>query len=143
MAEAEGLRLDIWLWSVRLFKTRALAAEAASKGRIHVNGVEAKPSRHLRMGDVLTLRHPGSAELQTLNVTELPRRRVSAPLAAAAYAETAESLAARQALETRRRLAPEPALTRTEGRPTKRERRTLTQADERWKRWSASIDDKS
>ncbi len=94
------------------------------------------------MGDVLTLRHDGSAELQTLNVLNCQGAE-SGSAGGGCLRRNRRILAARQALETRRRLAPEPALTRTEGRPTKRERRTLTQADERWKRWSASIDDKS
>ena len=61
--------------------------------------------------------------------------RGPAPVAQQLYEETAESLAAREALALRRRLAPEPAATIEQGRPTKRDRRQL--AD--WDRWSASI----
>ncbi|HET9126290.1 MAG TPA: S4 domain-containing protein [Solirubrobacteraceae bacterium] len=53
------MRLDKWLWTARLFKTRALAAEAVSGGRVHVNGAAVKPSREVRMGDEFELRRLG------------------------------------------------------------------------------------
>lgn len=45
------MRVDKWLWTARLFKTRSLATEAAKGGRVHVNGVAAKPSREIGPGD--------------------------------------------------------------------------------------------
>ena len=53
---AAGSRLDKWLWAARFFKTRSLAAEAVSGGKIDVNGDRAKPSRTIRPGDKLTIR---------------------------------------------------------------------------------------
>jgi ribosome-associated heat shock protein Hsp15 len=131
----ERLRLDKWLWAARLFKTRALAAYAASLGRVEVNGQAAKPARELRPGDVLTLRDgPLRRELKVLGISA---QRGPAPVAQLLYAETAESTAAREALAARRRQGVEPADTLAHGRPTKRDRRQLVD----WNRWSASVDD--
>lgn len=127
----QGVRLDKWLWAARLFKTRALAAEEATKGRVTVNGQPAKPARELRPGDLLTLRRPGWT--QELWVRALSEQRGPAPVARLLYEETPQGLeAARQALDARR-LGTEPALSQEQGRPTKRDRRQL--AD--WERWSA------
>lgn len=131
----ERLRLDKWLWAARLFKTRAQAAEAAGLGRVDVNGQAAKPARELRPGDVLTLRDgPLRRELQVLGVSA---QRGPAPAAQLLYAETPDSIAAREALAARRREGVEPADTLAHGRPTKRDRRELVD----WNRWSASVDD--
>lgn len=128
------MRLDKWLWAARLYKTRALAAEDAEKGRVLCNGQAAKPSRDLRIGDRLTLRRTGWQ--QELDVLGLSPVRGPAPVAQALYAETQESLAQRQRAMELRRLGTEPALSQEQGRPTKRDRRQL--AD--WQRWSASAD---
>jgi ribosome-associated heat shock protein Hsp15 len=134
-APLDRLRLDKWLWAARLFKTRALAADAASLGRVDVNGQTAKPARELRAGDLLLLRDgPLRRELRVLG---LSAQRGPAPVAQALYAETAESVAAREALAQRRRQGVEPADTLAHGRPTKRDRRQLVD----WNRWSASVDD--
>ncbi len=131
----ERMRLDKWLWAARLYKTRALAAEEADKGRIEVNGLAAKPARELRVGDVLVLRQ--GPEQRTLQVLGLSRVRGPAPVAQALYAETAASLARRQQLAELRRQGTEPAASQEQGRPTKRDRRQLAQ----WTRWSASLDE--
>jgi ribosome-associated heat shock protein Hsp15 len=136
-APLDRLRLDKWLWAARLFKTRALAADAASLGRVDVNGQTAKPARELRAGDLLLLRDgPLRRELRVLG---LSAQRGPAPVAQALYAETAESVAAREALAQRRRQGVEPADTLVHGRPTKRDRRELVD----WNRWSASVDDEA
>ena len=49
-------RVDKWLWAVRVFKTRSLAADACKKGRVLMQGVVVKPSRELKVGDVLQVR---------------------------------------------------------------------------------------
>jgi ribosome-associated heat shock protein Hsp15 len=131
----EALRLDKWLWAARLFKTRALAAEEASLGRVTVNGLVAKPARDIRPGDLLQLRQ-GPVQ-RVLTVRGLAAQRGPAPVAQALYEETPESLAAREAAATRRRMGVEPADSLTDGRPTKRNRRELAE----WNRWSASSDD--
>ena len=59
VAAAPSLRLDKWLWAARFYKTRSLATEDIDKGRVQVNEQVAKPSRELRVGDVLHLRQRG------------------------------------------------------------------------------------
>jgi ribosome-associated heat shock protein Hsp15 len=128
------LRLDKWLWAARLFKTRALAAEEVSLGRVAVNGRPAKPAREVHPGDLLDIRQ-GPIH-RVLAVRGLSDHRGPAPVAQLLYEETPESLAAREAAAAHRRMGVEPANTLTDGRPTKRDRRQL--AD--WNRWSASVD---
>ncbi|MDN5305776.1 MAG: ribosome-associated heat shock protein Hsp15 [Bacteroidota bacterium] len=54
----DEVRIDKWLWAVRIFKTRTIAAEAIKKGRVMVGGVAVKPSRMIRVGDVVQVRKP-------------------------------------------------------------------------------------
>ena len=134
------VRLDKWLWAARLFKTRALAAEAVDRGRVDVNGQAAKPARELHPGDTLGLRLEGGVR-RTLLIRALSTQRGPAPVAQALYEETADSLAERHCAAEARRLAPEPAHSIEQGRPTKRNRRELERSQVQWRRWSASIDD--
>ena len=139
-ANTDRMRLDKWLWAARFFKTRALAAEAADLDRVDVNGQPAKPARELHVGDTLVLRQDGGVK-RTLLLRALTTQRGPAPVAQALYEETAESLAERQRAAEARRLAPEPAQTIEQGRPTKRDRRELERSQVQWQRWSASLDD--
>jgi len=129
------VRLDKWLWAARFYKTRALAAEEADRGRVSVNGLAAKPARELHVGDRVALRQGGVERI--VDVLVLGTVRGPAPVAQTLYRETPESIAARERAAEARRLQPEPAATIEQGRPTKRDRRKL--AD--WNRWSASLDD--
>jgi ribosome-associated heat shock protein Hsp15 len=131
---ADTVRLDKWLWVARFYKTRSLAAHAVGLGRVAVNGEPTKAARDVRAGDRITIQQPGYR--QDVVVTGLSTQRGSATIARTLYAETDESIAARERARQQRRLAPEPATTLAQGRPTKRDRRAL--AD--WQRWSASID---
>lgn len=112
------MRIDRWLWTARLFKTRSLAAQAVRGGRVHVNGVAVKPGREVRIGDELevTVGHVR----RTVIVRGVAERRVSAPEAASLYTETEESLADRERQAELRRLGGPVDLG---GRPTKRNRR--------------------
>ncbi|HEY6522571.1 MAG TPA: RNA-binding S4 domain-containing protein [Solirubrobacteraceae bacterium] len=112
------MRIDRWLWTARLFKTRGLAAEAVKGGRVHVNGVAAKPSREVGPGDQLEITI--GPMRRTVIVRGMAERRVSAAEAAPLYDETPESVAERERHAELRRLAGPLNLG---GRPTKRDRR--------------------
>ena len=132
----ERIRLDKWLWAARFFKTRALASEDIGHGRIAVNGVVAKASREVRLGELIELRQSGQT-LREVWVRGLSAQRGPAPVAQLLYEETPASIARREAAVQARRQGVEPAQSLEQGRPTKRDRRQI--AD--WQRWSASIDD--
>lgn len=129
-----GVRLDKWLWAARFFKTRSLAAEEIGKGRVQVNEQVAKASRELKLGDLLHFRQ-GVVDRE-VRVLGLSPQRGPASQAQGMYEETPESIRRRELAAERRRLAPEPAATITQGRPTKLDRRRLSD----WDRWSASAD---
>ncbi len=130
------MRLDKWLWAARFYKTRSLASEEIGKGRVQVNGAVAKASREVKPGDELVLRHQSLP--RTVRVFALSAQRGPAVQAQTLYEETAESLALAQQSREQLRLAPEPALGITQGRPTKRQRRDLDRVD--WDaRWRAEI----
>ena len=135
MTELTRMRLDKWLWAARFFKTRGLAADEIGRGRVNVNEQLAKASRELKPGDLVQIRQ-GPVQ-RVVKVLTLSAQRGPATQAQALYEETPESLAARTLAAEQRRLAAEPADSIEQGRPTKRNRRTL--AD--WQRWSASLDD--
>ncbi len=130
-----GLRLDKWLWAARFYKTRSLAAEEIAHQRVKVNGQYAKASRELRPGDEVLLRQGDTS--RTVLVRTVAAVRGPASQAQQMYEETAASLAEREAIALQRKLAPEPATSIEQGRPTKRDRREL--AD--WNRWSVSLDE--
>jgi ribosome-associated heat shock protein Hsp15 len=130
-----GMRLDKWLWVARFFKTRALATDEIDKGRVAVNGQNAKPSRELRIGDTVHWRQSGWTRIVV--VQGLSLLRGPAPVAQALYEDTPESLIAREQARKQQRFGVEPAQDQAHGRPTKRDRRDLSD----WQRWSVSIDD--
>ena len=112
------MRVDKWLWTARLFKTRALAAGAVKGGRVRVDGVAVKPSREVLPGDVLEITI--GAVRRTVIVRGAAERRASAAEAASLYVETETSVAERERQAELRRLAGPADLGR---RPTKRDRR--------------------
>lgn len=132
----ESQRIDKWLWAARFYKTRSVAVDEIGKGRVQINGADAKPSREIHPGDTVCLRQ-GSVQ-KTVIVLGLSMQRGPAPQAQQLYRETAESLERRRVEAERQRLAREPAHSIEQGRPTKRDRRQL---DRTWNsRWSASMD---
>lgn len=137
----DKLRIDKWLWAARFYKTRSLATDEIHKGRVQVNGQEAKPSREVKPGDTVRLR--SGALVRTVQVLGISAVRGSAPVAQALYAETPDSVTAREHAAEQHRLAPEPAHAQPQGRPTKRNRRQLQhlgQGPVPWDdRWSASF----
>ena len=136
----DKLRIDKWLWAARFYKTRSLAVEEIDKGRVKINEQDAKPSREIKAGDRLSLRQ--GTVLRTLVVRSISSQRGPAPVAQQLYEETAESLALRAQAAEQRHLTLEPASSLAHGRPTKRDRRSLDNAQgKEWdSRWSASTD---
>ena len=143
-ATDDRLRIDKWLWAARFYKTRSLATAEVSKGRVTLNGHSCKPSRDIRVGDLIALRRQ---DFQiTVTVHALSNARGPAPVAQQLYEETPESLADRQLVAERRLLAPEPADGIAHGRPGKHDRQAMQDhresAAHAWDaRWSASIDE--
>jgi ribosome-associated heat shock protein Hsp15 len=118
----ERHRIDRWLWFVRFFKTRSLATEAVTSGRVKLNGARVKPAHEVRIHDGIELvRDRDTIELE---VTALPTRRGPATEAQACYLETAASIARRAVQSEQRRLS---AMSHSppDSRPDKRERRQL------------------
>jgi ribosome-associated heat shock protein Hsp15 len=136
----DKLRIDKWLWAARFFKTRSLACDEVDKGRVLVNGMAVKPAREVKAGDSVLVRT--GVITRTVTVLAVSDQRGPAPVAALLFGETAQSLHQRQQAAEQRRLAPEPALTLAQGRPTKRDRRDADKLrGGGWgDRWSASID---
>lgn len=122
MTVSEGVRIDKWLWAARFFKTRALAREAVSGGKVHLEGNRIKPGRTLKCGDRLVIQR--GEELYEITVLEVSGRRVSAPLARNMFDENAASQQRREAaaeqLKLKRESGVEPAR-----RPDKRQRRQI------------------
>ena len=114
------VRLDRWLWAVRLFKTRELAGTAIAAGQVRVGGERVKPARALTPGDRVSVKRAGL--LWEAEVVETIERRVGAAEAAKAWREDPAVTAARETELAARRAA---AQARPAGRPTKRDRRAL------------------
>ena len=118
----DRVRIDKWLWAARFFKTRALASRACDLGRITSNALAAKPSREVRVGDLLQVKND-SGEFQ-LEVLALSDMRGPAAVAQTLYRETDESRALRLKLaEERKAMAPVDLW--REGKPSKRDRREI------------------
>jgi len=116
------VRIDKWLWAARFFKTRSVAREAISGGKVHLNGYRVKPGRALKPGDSLRIQR--GEEEYTINIVELSTRRGPATVAQKLYEETEESRNQRERLATQRKLEREQS-TKRERRPDKRQRRRL------------------
>lgn len=115
-----SVRLDVWLWAVRVYRTRSLAQEACRGGHVKVGDQVGKPSTKVRVGDVVRARTGGGGRIEkVLVVRELRTARTGAPQAAGAYEDRSPAPPPRMAI---------PALPRRDkgsGRPTKKERREL------------------
>ncbi|MGV9254728.1 RNA-binding S4 domain-containing protein [Streptomyces sp. NPDC003697] len=122
-AEAAGpgdggsVRIDSWIWSVRLVKTRSTGAAACRGGHVRVNGERVKPAYSVRVGDEVRLRHEGRERVVV--VKRLIRKRVGAPVAVQCYIDNSPPPPPREAV------APVALRDRGAGRPTKRDRREL------------------
>ncbi|MGW2209090.1 RNA-binding S4 domain-containing protein [Streptomyces sp. NPDC001781] len=117
LAAGETVRIDSWIWAVRLVKTRSVGAAACRGGHVHVNGERVKPAYSVRVGDEVRLRHEGRERV--VIVKRLIRKRVGAPVAAQTYVDNSPPPPPREAV------APVGIRDRGTGRPTKRDRREL------------------
>ena len=115
-------RIDRWLFAVRLFKSRSLAADAVNGGKVHINHERVKPSRSVQVGDTVVFTR-GAVEFECV-VTAVPLRRGPASEAARCYDETAPSKARREEFSARMKVAA--GLTpRPVERPNKHDRKAL------------------
>jgi ribosome-associated heat shock protein Hsp15 len=116
-------RLDKWLWSVRVFKTRAEAAAVCRNGRVQVNGLDAKPGRDVHAGETVTAKV--GMVTRTLKVLGIPRSRVGAKL----LPEFMQDLTPAEEYERVKQAALEHMLARERGRgrPTKKDRRSMAE----------------
>jgi len=94
MPELDAIRLDKWLWTARFFKTRKLAAEAISGGKVHVNDQRVKPGKEVKTGAMLSISKDNYRWEVTIIAINGQRR--SAKEAVLLYQESAESLAKRE-----------------------------------------------
>jgi ribosome-associated heat shock protein Hsp15 len=116
------LRIDKWLWAARFFKTRSLAGDAVEKGRVRIGGANVKPSKDVRVGDLVEIEI--EHVLWQVNVLGICEVRGPAPIAQTLYAETDSGRQKRVAESERRKTYREPAAA-LQGRPTKRDRRII------------------
>jgi ribosome-associated heat shock protein Hsp15 len=119
-----SVRMDIWLWAARFFKTRPLAKRACELGRILSNGQPAKAAREVRAGDQLRVTNEGGEfQVEVLLLSEV---RGPASVAQTLYRETEESRELRQKVAAERKAMQE-FETLPERRPSKRDRRHIIQ----------------
>ncbi len=118
-----SLRVDKWLWAVRIYKSRAASNDACSSGRVQVNGAVAKPATKIVVGDMVNVRRRD--ELLIAKVVQPLDKRVSAALAAKAYEDLSPPPAEQPHDPLGEVLAVAARRERGAGRPTKKERRDM------------------
>lgn len=120
MAGSE-VRIDKWMWAVRLFKTRSIAADACKKGRVMMQGTNVKPSRTVKVGDVVQIKRP--PVVYSFKVLALSENRMGAKL----VPDFMENVTPPDQLEMLElsRFSSSGRRDRGTGRPTKKERRDL------------------
>jgi len=116
-SNGESVRIDSWIWSVRLVKTRSMGAAACKGGHVRVNGERVKPAHSVRVGDEVRLRHEGRERIVV--VKRVIRKRVGPPVAAECFVDNSPPPPPRETV------APAGIRDRGTGRPTKRDRREL------------------
>jgi ribosome-associated heat shock protein Hsp15 len=116
------VRLDLWLWAARFFRTRALAKQAIDTGKVEVDGQRAKPSRGVRVGDALVVvRGEERFEIEVLGLADV---RGPASVAQGLYRESESSKLARERLRATR-IAERNGYRPPETKPDKRARRLI------------------
>jgi len=124
MAEDEKIRLDKWLWAARFYKTRAIASQAVTGGKVHLQGQRIKPSRPVKINDCYQISR-GQERFEVI-VSAISGKRGPAKIAQTLYVETEESKKQRESEAEKRKLA---AMQRpsSDYRPNKQERRKIRQ----------------
>jgi ribosome-associated heat shock protein Hsp15 len=120
---AGSVRVDAWIWSVRLTKTRSQAADACKAGHVRVNGARVKPAHPVGPGDQVWLFHEGRERL--VRVAKVIRKRVGAPVAVQCYVDNSPPPPPKEFT------APAAVRDRGAGRPTKRDRREMERLQRR------------
>lgn len=136
MAKSE-VRIDKWLWAMRIFKTRTIATEACKKGRVSVGNALAKPSRTIKVGDIIQVRKPPVT--YSFKVLALTENRLGAKL----VPEYMENVTPRSELDLLEVVKISGFVDRRKGlgRPTKREGRDLARFTEESSGWDFDWDD--
>ncbi|TXS56072.1 RNA-binding S4 domain-containing protein [Streptomyces sp. t39] len=116
-SDAGTVRVDVWVWSARLTKTRSQASAACRAGHVRVNGERVKPAQPVRVGDQVRVFHAGRERIVV--IAQILRKRVGPPAAAQAYVDNSPPPPPREFT------APAAVRDRGAGRPTKRDRREL------------------
>lgn len=123
-SETGSVRVDVWLWSVRMVKTRSAATAACRAGHVRINKEPAKAAAPVRAGDEVRLRQEGRDRV--LVVRKVLRKRVGAPVAVVCYEDNSPPPPPREAV------APAGIRDRGTGRPTKRDRREMERLRGGW-----------
>ncbi|WP_447940074.1 RNA-binding S4 domain-containing protein [Pseudoxanthomonas mexicana] len=121
-SSSHAVRLDIWLWAARFFRTRSLAKQAVETGKVDVGGQRAKSSRAVRVGDVLAIAR--GDEAYEIEVRGISDQRGPAPVAQALYVESEASRLRREAAVAQRR-AERTGYQAPQSKPDKRARRLI------------------
>lgn len=119
---SSGVRLDVWLWAARFYKTRSLARQAIERGQIQINDAACKPSRPMHVGDRAEIMR--GVERFEIAVLALSGRRGTAAVAQALYLESESSRLARDAARAQRS-AERAGYRAPPGKPDKRARRLI------------------
>ncbi len=121
ICDKSNIRIDKWLWAVRLFKTRSLSAEACRKGKVTIDDLQVKPSRTLKEGDIIKLRRPPA--IFTYRVKELVGKRQPAKMVDLFLEDLTPEEEKEKSMH--KNLVVFSGRDRGAGRPTKKERRII------------------
>jgi ribosome-associated heat shock protein Hsp15 len=126
--ESKSVRIDKWLWAVRIYKTRSMATDACRSGKVIISDIEVKPSREVKTGDIITVK-TGPVK-KTIKVLGLLDNRVAAKLVAQFMEDLtpAEEYKKLEMMRDSRFVSRD----RGAGRPTKRERRDIDKSFPEW-----------
>ena len=121
MGQVPKIRIDKWLWAVRIFKTRAISTDACNSGKVKIDGKSIKPSRAIKLNETITVQK-GIIKF-VYNITGLIEKRVSAKIAR----DNVDDLTSEEEKFKMKAASAQPVAFRDKGigRPTKKERRDI------------------